>query len=518
MNYLLYTIVGIVGLIVGAFIAFLWASLAERRRSNEARIQAEKALVEAKEEARRILERAEKDAAERWERERREFERQTRAERKELEAERRQINDARLEIEKLRDSLNSRERSLRDFQKNLKQKEKALSAREQRIEEKNRGVISRLEHVARMTRDEAREELMKSIESHVRYEAAQMAYRIKEEARLKAEREAKEIIASAIQRCAASHAAETTITVVPLPSDDIKGRIIGREGRNIRAFEAATGVEVIIDDTPEAATLSSFDPVRREIARITMESLIKDGRIHPARIEEVVEKAKRDFENYVREVGQNTLLELALSDMNPELIVIVGRMKFRSSYGQNLLQHSLEVARLSGLMASELGLDADRARRAGLLHDIGKTSEMEGPHATIGAQMAKRLGEEDLIVNAIAAHHEDESPLTPIAVLVAAADAISGARPGARRETLEAYIKRIEKLEEIAAAHPGVEASYAMQAGRELRVIVEAENVSDAEAMDLAKSIAEEVEASMEYPGQIKVVVIRETRAIEYAR
>ncbi len=518
MDYLLYIFVGIAGLLVGAFVAFLWASVGVKRRVKEAREQAEKSLAEAKEEAHRILDRAEREARERWERERREFERQTRNERKELELERKELNDARLEIEKLRDSLNNRERSLRDFQKNLKQKEKALSSREQRIEEKNKEVISRLEHVARMTRDEAREELMKSIESHVRYEAAQMAYRIKEEARLKAEREAKEIIASAIQRCAASHAAETTVTVVPLPSDDIKGRIIGREGRNIRAFEAATGVEVIIDDTPEAATLSSFDPIRREIARITIEALIKDGRIHPARIEEVVEKARKDFDIHVREVGQNTLLELALSDMNPELVAIIGRMKFRSSYGQNLLQHSIEVARLAGLMASELGLDADRAKRAGLLHDIGKTSDMEGPHATLGAQMAKRLGEDDLIVNAIAAHHEDESPMTPIAVLVAAADAISGARPGARRETLEAYIKRIEKLEEIAAAHSGVEASYAMQAGRELRVIVEAENVSDAEAMDLAKSIAEEIEAGMEYPGQIKVVVIRETRAVEYAR
>jgi ribonuclease Y len=518
MSYLLYIITGIVGLLLGAFAAFLWSSVAERRRSTELRAQAEKALAEAKEEARKILERAERDAAERWERERREFERETRAERKELEAERRKLAEAQLELEKARESLNNKERSLKEFQKSLRQKEKALLAREQRIEERNREVISRLEHVARMTREEAREELMKSIESHVRYEAAQMAYRIKEEARLKAEREAKEIIASAIQRCAASHAAETTVTVVPLPSDDIKGRIIGREGRNIRAFEAATGVEVIIDDTPEAATLSSFDPVRREIARITMEALIKDGRIHPARIEEVVEKAKAEFDKHVREVGQNTLLELGLSNMNPELVAIVGRMKFRSSYGQNLLQHSIEVARLSGLMASELGLDAERARRAGLLHDIGKTSELEGPHAIIGAQIAKRLGEDDLVVNAIAAHHEDESPTSPIAVLVAAADAISGARPGARRETLEAYIKRIERLEEIAAAHPGVEASYAMQAGRELRVIVEAESVSDAEAMELAKSIAEEVEASMEYPGQIKVVVIRETRAVEYAR
>ncbi len=518
MNYLLAIITGLVCLLLGAFFAFLWASVGIKRRIAEAKTQAEKALSEAKEEARRIVERAEKEATERWERERREFERQTRAERRELELERKQLSEARIEIEKLKDSLNSRERYLRDLQKNLKQKEKALSAREQRIEERNRDVIKRLEQVARMTRDEAREELMKSIESQVRYEAAQMAYRIKEEARLKAEREAKEIIASAIQRCAASHAAETTVTVVPLPSDDIKGRIIGREGRNIRAFEAATGVEVIIDDTPEAATLSSFDPVRREIARITLEALIKDGRIHPARIEEIVEKAKSEFEGYVREIGQNILLELGISDMNPDLVAIVGKMKFRSSYGQNLLQHSIEVARLAGLMASELGLDAEKARRAGLLHDIGKTSEMEGPHAPLGAQMAKRLGEDDLIVNAIAAHHEDESPASPIAVLVAAADAISGARPGARRETLEAYIKRIERLEEIAAAHPGVEASYAMQAGRELRVIVEAESVSDAEAMELARSIAQEVEASMEYPGQIKVVVIRETRAIEYAR
>ncbi len=518
MNAVYILLSAITGLAIGALAVFLWTSVANKRKIEQASAKAEKMVEEAKSEAQRIVSRAEREAKERWDRERQDFERRTRSERKDIERQRNQLQDMRIELEKKADAIKQKENSLREFQRNLKQKEKALIKREQKIEDKNREVISRLEHVARMTRQEAKQELIKSIESQVRYEAAQMAYRIKEEARVKAEREAKEIIASAIQRCAASHAAETTVTVVQLPSDDIKGRIIGREGRNIRAFEAVTGVEVIIDDTPEAVTLSSFDPVRREIARLALVSLIKDGRIHPSRIEELVEKARVDFDTHVKEVGANAVLELGLANLSEEMVSVVGKMKYRSSYGQNLLQHSIEVARLAGFMAAELDLDVEKAKRAGLLHDIGKTSDTEGPHALVGAQMAKRMGEDDIVVNAIAAHHEDESPQTPIAVLIAAADAMSGARPGARRETLEAYIKRIEKLEEIATAHPGVDASYAMQAGRELRVIVQADRISDAQAMELARSIAEEVEENMEYPGQIKVVVIRETRSVEYAR
>ena len=308
--------------------------------------------------------------------------------------------------------------------------------------------------------------------------------------------------------------------MVPIPSDDLKGRIIGREGRNIRAFESATGVEVIIDDTPEAVILSSFDPIRREKAKLALEKLIQDGRIHPARIEEVVQKVEEEFEDHLKVIGEEAMVELGLGGFHVELLRLVGKMKFRTSYGQNLLQHSKEVAYIAGIMAGELGLSVELARRAGLLHDIGKTADesYEGPHALVGAQIAKKFGENDLIVNAIASHHGEEDPKSPIAVLVQAADAISGARPGARRESIEAYIKRIEKLEEIAAGYTGVEKAYALQAGREIRIIVEADKISDTDAFNLAKQIAQKIEEEIDFPGQIKVTVIRETRAVEYAR
>ncbi len=505
----------LLGLLAGGLAGYGFAKKALERQAAEAGRTAEEIIKRAKEDAKRALEEAELKAKERLAA----AEEQARKLRRDLERQRRELKDKAYELERKAKDLKEQEKRLSDKDKVLRQKERALSARERKLAERENEVIQRLEQVARMTRDEAREVLLKQIESQVRYEAAQMAYKIKEEARLKAEREAKEIIATAIQRCAASHTAETTVTVVNLPSDDIKGRIIGREGRNIRAFEAATGVEVIIDDTPEAVILSSFDPVRREIARIAMEALVRDGRIHPARIEEAVERAKAEFDERVREIGQETIVDLGITDMKPELVEYVGRLKFRSSYGQNLLQHSIEVAKLSALMAAELGLDVDKAKRAGLLHDIGKlVPDVETPHALLGAQIAKRYGEDEIVVNAIAAHHEDTDPLSPIAVIVAAADAISGARPGARRETLEAYLKRIEKLEEIASAYPGVEAAYAMQAGREVRVIVEASRVSDAQAMEIAREIAQEIEEHLEYPGQIRVVVIRETRAVEYAK
>ncbi len=506
---------GLLGLAVGSFAGYLFAKRDLERRAAEAGRTAEGIVARAKEDAKRIVEEAELKAKERLA----SAEEQARKMRRELDRQRRELKDQAYELEKKAKELRDQERKLTDKDKILRQKERALSARERKLTERENEVVQRLEQIARMTRDEAREVLLKQIESQVRYEAAQMAYKIKEEARAKAEREAKEIIATAIQRCAASHTAETTVTVVSLPSDDIKGRIIGREGRNIRAFEAATGVEVIIDDTPEAVILSSFDPVRREIAKIAMEALVRDGRIHPARIEEVVEKARAEFDERVREIGRQVIVDLGITDMKPELVEYVGRLKFRSSYGQNLLQHSIEVAKLAALMAAELGLDVEKAKRAGLLHDIGKlVPDVEMPHALIGAQIAKRHGEDEVVVNAIAAHHEDVDPLSPIAVIVAAADAISGARPGARRETLEAYLKRIEKLEEIASAYPGVEAAYAMQAGREVRVIVQAERVNDAQAMEMARQIAQEIEEHLEYPGQIRVVVIRETRAIQYAK
>jgi len=362
--------------------------------------------------------------------------------------------------------------------------------------------------------------LMQNLEAQARHEASQLIKSIRDEAKENAEREAKQIIVQAIQRYAGEHTAETTVSVVPLASDELKGRIIGREGRNIRAFEAATGVEVLIDDTPEAIVISAFDPVRREIARMAMERLVADGRIQPARIEEVIEKAKGEVERSIKEAGEAVTLEVGVPGLHPELINLLGRLKYRTSYGQNVLQHSKEVAFLASTMAGELELDQALAKRAGLLHDIGKAVDhsVEGTHSQIGMDLAKKYGENAIVVNAIGAHHEDIEAISSISVLVAAADAISGARPGARRESLEAYIKRLEKLEEVAYSFKGVNKAYAIQAGREVRIIVTPEEVNDARTVDMANEIAQKIESSLQYPGQIKVTVIRETRGIGYAK
>ncbi len=510
----------ILGLIVGFAAGLLYFKSQYVKRLEEARGSAEKIIDEAKKEAHSIKKDAEVKAKEYWYNEKRKFEKESYEERRRLEKERKALDERENQLDRRADNISRKERELRNLEKALQERERNIKAKEDRLEQLIQEESKKLEEVARLTREEAKAELMRTLEAQARYEAAQLVYKIREEAKEKAEREAKEIIATAIQRCATSHTAESSVSVVPLPSDDMKGRIIGREGRNIRAFEAATGVEVIIDDTPEAVTLSAFDPMRREIARLALEKLMQDGRIHPARIEEVVEKVKQEFDEYIKKIGEEVLLELGIAGLHPELVKYIGRMKFRYSYGQNLLQHSIEVAKLSGIIAGELGLREDLAKRAGLLHDIGKLADdtYEGPHAVIGAQIAKKFGENDLVVNAIAAHHEDVDPQSPYAVIVAAADAISGSRPGARRESLEAYIKRIERLESIATSFPGVEKAYAIQAGRELRIIVEADKVSDVEAFDLAREVASKIEEELEYPGQIKVTVIRETRAVEYAR
>ncbi|MBI4513635.1 MAG: ribonuclease Y [Gemmatimonadetes bacterium] len=446
----------------------------------------------------------------------------------------RELAGRRAEIERIERRLDERE-SLLDRKLNaLETKREQLERRDAEVERRDRearelaarceGLLeaerTRLETIAGMSAQEAKRELMRLLEEQARAEAAQRVREVKEEAQRSAEREAKNIIALAIQRIAADYTVETTVSVVPLPNDEMKGRIIGREGRNIRAFENLTGVDVIVDDTPEAVILSAFDPVRREVARAAMEKLVADGRIHPGRIEELVEKSRQEVEESMRQAAEEVCFDVGIRDLPPEIMQTLGRMRYRTSYGQNQLQHAREVALLAGNMATELGLDAQLAKRMGLLHDIGKglTHEHEGSHVELGYELCKRCGEPDPVLNAIRAHHGEEPPRYPETFIVTAADAISGARPGARRESFEAYVKRLERLEEIASSFKGVEKVFAIQAGREIRVMVKAEEVSDEEMARISEEVARRIEKELQYPGQIKVVVVRETRAVDYAR
>ena len=395
-----------------------------------------------------------------------------------------------------------------------------LQEKEKRVNELEEKGVRELERVSGLTSEQAKEYLLKTVEEDVKHDTAKMVRELETQAKEEADKKAKEYVVNAIQRCAADHVAETTISVVQLPSDEMKGRIIGREGRNIRTLETLTGVELIIDDTPEAVVLSSFDPMRREVARIALEKLILDGRIHPARIEEMVEKAQKEVEVMIREEGEAALLEVGVHGIHPELVKLLGRMKFRTSYGQNALKHSIEVAHLSGLLAAEMGLDVRMAKRAGLLHDIGKAvdHEMEGSHIQLGAELCRKYRESQIVINAVESHHGDVEPTSLIACIVQAADTISAARPGARRETLEAYTNRLKHLEEITNSFKGVEKSYAIQAGREVRIMVIPEQVSDADMVILARNVSKQIEAELEYPGQIKVSVIRESRVTDIAK
>ena len=438
-----------------------------------------------------------------------------------------EVKERRAELSKQENRLQQKEESLDKKADAFERKEEDLANRLAEVakakaeaEEVRRQHLATLEQLSGLTQEQAKQLLLESIETEVRHDAAMKIKEIEQQLKDESEEKAREILSVAIQRCAADHAAEATVSVVPLPNDEMKGRIIGREGRNIRTLETITGVDLIIDDTPEAITVSCFDPVRREVARLALEKLIADGRIHPTRIEDMVEKAQKEVDRTIREEGERACYETGVHGLNPELVKILGRQKYRTSYGQNVLNHSMEVAHIAGLLASELGVDVTLAKRAGLLHDLGKSidHEVEGSHVQLGADLARKYKENPVVVNAIEAHHGDVEPKTVIAVLVQAADAVSAARPGARRENIENYIRRLQKLEELTGTYPGVEKAFAIQAGREVRIMVKPEEVTEDNMILLARDIAKKIEAELEYPGQIKVNVIRETKAVEFAK
>jgi ribonuclease Y len=509
MDALITIVAALVALIIGAAVGYGYYHSVARTRLRSAEDRAEKVLLEAEAKSKEILLVAKDEVQDL---------------RSEAEAENR---ERRAEVQRLERRVQQKEESLERRAESLERRERALSGKEQdldaaktQVEALRQQQLQKLEDLARLSRDEARALLIAQVEGEVKADVERRVRDLEAEAKLESERRAQKIVGLAIQRCAADVVAETTVSVVNLPNEEMKGRIIGREGRNIRALEAATGIDLIIDDTPEAVILSGFDPVRREVARVALTKLIADGRIHPARIEEVVAKARQEVDATIRDAGERAAFDASVHSLHPDLVKLLGRLKFRTSYGQNVLNHSVEVSILCAAMAAEIGADVQICKEGGLLHDIGKAvdHEIEGPHALIGADICRRLGKSPRIVHAIAAHHNDEEPQTVEAFIVAAGDAISAARPGARRETVSTYIKRLEALEEIANSFPGVEKSFAIQAGRELRIAVKPEEVDDLGSLRVARDVAKRIEENLDYPGQIKVMVIREKRVVEIAR
>ena len=513
MHPIIAIVLIILALAAGAAAGFLYRQNVMEKKIGRTEEYANNLLTEATHKAEEKKKEAILEAKEEVIRLRSELDKEVRDRRSEVTKQERRVSQREETLDKKMDNLEAREESLNEKYKEAER----IEAEARQIHDQQQ---AELERISNMTMEEAKDILVARVQKEAFHDAAASVRDIEARAKEEAEKKARNIIALAIQKCASDHVAESTVSVIALPNDDMKGRIIGREGRNIRALEMATGVDLIIDDTPEAVIISGFDPVRREVARIALEKLIMDGRIHPARIEEMVEKARKEVDNQIREAGEQAVFETNIHNIHHELVKLLGRMRYRTSYGQNVLKHSIEVSHLAGVMAAELGADVALAKRAGLLHDIGKAidHEVEGTHVTIGAELAKKFHESDAVIHCIMAHHNDVEPTTVEAVLVQAADAISAARPGARRESIENYIKRLEKLEEIANSFEGVEKSFAIQSGREVRIMVKPEDVNDAGTLILAKEIVKRIENEMEYPGQIKVSVIRETRSVEFAK